>query len=328
MNVIADDRWIGPHGIGRFAKEVLKRIPYTTIGIDGSPSSPLDPLKLSFELNKKINRSNLFFSPGYNAPFFYNGEIALTIHDLIHLDVKEESSFLKNIYYKAVVLPAVRKSKVVFTVSQYSKNKIVEWANIDENKVVVVSNGVDDIFFKNEKKFDAGYEYFIYVGNQRAHKNTDFMIRAFSRIAKCYNVKLLVTGRLTLENKKLVNELNIEEKVLEMGFVEECDLPVYYKGASALIMPSLYEGFGLPIIEAMASGTLVLSSCASCLPEVAGDAALYFDPREEDQLVNAMLYALSEGSEIVKRLILGRKHASTYQWNDVARKVASSLSSF
>ena len=328
MNVIADNRWIGSHGIGRFATEVLQRISYTSIGINGSPSSPFDPLRLSVELNKKANRGGLFFSPGYNAPFFYNGELAITIHDLIHLDVKEESSALKSLYYKTVVLPTVKKSKVIFTVSQYSKNKIVEWANIDESKIIVVGNGVDHLFFENEKKFEGGCKFFIYVGNQRPHKNTDFMIRAFSKISKYSNAKLLMTGRLTLENKKLVKELDIEESVVELGFVEECDLPMYYKGASALIMPSLYEGFGLPVIEAMASGTLVLSSCTSCLPEVAGDAALYFDPREENQLVNAMLYALGDDPEIAKKLLLGKQHASTYQWDEVAQKVASGLFSF
>lgn len=326
MNIIADDRWIGPHGIGRFATEVLQRIAYTPIGINGSPSAPFDPLKLAVKLSNK--KDSVFFSPGYNAPLFYNGPMALTIHDLIHLDVKEESSSLKKLYYTNVVLPAVKKSKVVFTVSQYSKDKIIEWANIDENKIIVVGNGVDDAFLKNKQRFDAGCDYFFYVGNQRAHKNTEFMIRAFSSCSKYHNVKLLITGSLTLENKYLVKELNVENKVVELGFVEENKLPLYYKGASALIMPSLYEGFGLPLIEAMASGTLVLSSNASCLPEVAGDAALYFDPRDEHQLISAMSYALSGDPDIVRRLSLGKKHACSYKWDKVAQKVANGLSSF
>lgn len=328
MNVIADDRWIGPHGIGRFSTEVLQRIAYTPIDINGSPSAPFDPLKLALKLNYKKNKEKVFFSPGYNAPLFYNGPMALTIHDLIHLDIKEESSFLKKVYYTTVVLPAVRKSKVVFTVSQYSKDKIIEWANIDENKVIVVGNGVDDNFFKNKQHFDAGCDYFFYVGNQRAHKNTGFMIKAFYSCSKCHDVKLLITGYLTLENKKLVKKLNVEDKVVELGFVEESTLPLYYKGASALVMPSLYEGFGLPLIEAMASGTLVLSSNASCLPEVAGDAALYFDPRDESQLISAMSYALSGDSDIARRLSLGKEHAYSYKWDKVAQKVASGLSSF
>lgn len=320
LSIIADDRWIGTHGIGRFAKEVLARIEYTPLNVGGNPAAPLDIIKSSMSLRFKHKHSDYFFTPGYNPVIGHAQPLFITIHDLIHLDVEDESSRLKKIYYQTLVLPALHRAKKVFTVSHYSKSKILEWSNINDEKVIVVGNGVDDIFFQNSLVHKLNEPYFFYVGNQKPHKNLDFMIRAFARSKVLNETLLALSGTLSNSLKKLIVKLGIESRIIETGFIKEKDLPAWYRGAQAVVMPSLYEGFGLPLIEAMASDTLVLSSNSSCLPEVAGDAAIYFDPYDQNTLVNAFELALSSnGNNHLKDK--GRQNAKKYNWDNVASKI-------
>ncbi|WP_249979296.1 glycosyltransferase family 4 protein [Vreelandella olivaria] len=324
---IADHRWIGPHGIGRFATEVLSRLEYTPLAAEGNPAAPLDGVKSGMALRLKHKSANCFFTPGYNPPLLANISIFMTLHDLIHLDVEQESSYLKRAYYQKLILPAVKKAACVFTVSTYSKNRIVEWAGVDPDKIVVVGNGVDPIFTENQRMHSLGEPYFLYVGNQKPHKNIEFMIRAFAKSTVRDNFLLILSGRFSDTVSTLVDQLGIADRVRAAGFIEESDLPAWYRGASALIMPSLYEGFGLPVIEAMASNTLVLSSNRTSLSEVAGNAAHYFDPTNEQQLIEAFNFASNPENGVTLRengIIQARK----YNWDDVANKIKSSFSDF
>ena len=324
---IADHRWIGPHGIGRFATEVLSRLEYTPLAAEGNPAAPLDGVKSGMALRLKHKSASCFFTPGYNPPLLANMPVFMTLHDLIHLDVGQESSYLKRAYYQKLILPAVKKAACVFTVSTYSKNRIVEWAGVDPDKIVVVGNGVDPVFAENQRVHTLDEPYFLYVGNQKPHKNVEFMIRAFAKSSVRDNFLLILSGRFSDTISALVDQLGIADRVRAAGFIEESDLPAWYRGASALIMPSLYEGFGLPVIEAMASNTLVLSSNRTSLPEVAGDAAHYFDPTNEQQLIEAFNFASNPENGATLRAN-GIIQAQKYNWDDVANKIKSSLSAF
>lgn len=327
LGCVADHRWIGPHGIGRFATEVLSRLEYTPLATEGNPAAPLDGIKSGTALRFRHQSARCFFTPGYNPPLAANMPVFMTLHDLIHLDVKEESSFLKRAYYQRLILPAVKKAACVFTVSAYSKKRIIEWAGVDPEKVVVVGNGVDPAFAENQRAHALDEPYFLYVGNQKPHKNTEFMIRAFAKSDMQNNFLLVLSGQFSDTVRALVDQLGIADRVRAAGFIEESDLPAWYRGARALVMPSLYEGFGLPVIEAMASNTLVLCSNRTSLPEVAGEAAYYFDPTNEQQLIEAFHFASNpENGETLRAN--GIIQAQSYKWADVANKIKNSLNAF
>ena len=323
QELIADARWVGPHGIGRFAKEVLKRIPHVELDIKTSATSPFDPLNSSVALWRKHNNTGYYFSPGYNPPMFCNQRYSFTLHDLIHLDVKEETSYLKKKYYDNLILPAVKKADRVFTVSNFSKEKILKWSNVRDDKVVVVGNGVDENFFDFHVPIALDMPYFLYIGNQKPHKNLKFLIEAFSKSVISKECYLAISGKLSENLKKLSIELGIYKNIYEIGYIEENKLPCWYAGAQALIMPSTYEGFGLPVIEAMASSALVLCSNSSCLPEIAGDHACYFSPYNSEELIEAFKFAFSNEANTLKKS--GNLWARKFSWDNVATSISSAI---
>jgi len=169
MSVYLDDRWIGPHGIGRFASEVSRRCGFTPLGLTGQPLSLLDPWKLNHSLARL--KPVHFFSPGFNAPLGHPCSFSLTIHDLIHLEVADETSAIKSLYYRWIVLPAMHRADVVFTVSEYSRLKIAEWSGIESDRIVVAGNGVSEQFSPEGEHWHWHKPYLLYVGNQKPHKN-------------------------------------------------------------------------------------------------------------------------------------------------------------
>lgn len=317
-----DQRWIGPHGIGRFAQEVGRYARFQPIGLGGSPLALQDPWRLNRYL--AATRPVHFFSPGFNAPWGRPCDFSLTVHDLIHLEFPAEQSLPKRLYYHWIVRPAMRNASVVFTVSEYSRSRIIEWSGVPEQKVVVCGNGVDARFFLAGDVWPHAKPYLLYVGNQKPHKNVEALVRAYARSSVSPDMDLLLTGQLSASVAHVVDQTHLNDRVHALGTVAEQDLPALYRGAHALVMPSLHEGFGLPVVEAMAAGTPVLSSNRTSLPEVGGDAVLYFEPDQPDSMV-AALNRLSD-SELMQQLRLaGPARAAAFRWPDVAQRIVTAI---
>lgn len=319
-----DERWIGEHGIGRFANVLASKLSFTPMNMAGSPSSPLDAFRF-FLRTLIFSKKDLVFSPGYNAPIFIRTQFIFTIHDLNHIDRSENSSFLKRLYYKWIMLRACRHAKAVLTVSEFSKQRIVEWSGIPAARVINVGNGVDAEYSPSAVAFRPGYPYMLSVSNRKAHKNEPRLIEAFARASMPAGLRLLLTGTATPELMELIEQYQLQERVLFIGRVAETDLPGLYSGALALLFPSLYEGFGLPVIEAMASGCPVLTSNTTSLPEVAGDAAMLVDPTS----VQAIADGISSicGDELLRIAMIrkGYLQAAKFSWNEVVRKTEIAL---
>lgn len=322
MTILFDDRWIGPHGIGRFAKEVASRCGFEPLGLSGQPLGVLDSWRLRKALIRK--RPRHFFSPGFNAPLGAPCSFSLTIHDLIHLEVPEERSKAKRLYYRWVVQPALQHADVVFTVSHYSRRKIAEWSGVPLEKIVVAGNGVSDAFTPNGEAWKWPKPYLLYVGNQKPHKNVQGLIRGYAASQLADDVDLLVTGYLTESVAATATRCGVMDKVKALGLVQEADLPGLYRGAFGLVMPSRYEGFGLPVVEAMASGLPVLSSDRTSLPEVGGDAVAYFSPDDMDSLVHG-LDSLQDGALRSRLRRAGLERAKRFRWEDVAARVSRAI---
>ncbi|MFL9902129.1 glycosyltransferase family 1 protein [Paraburkholderia fungorum] len=320
-DIIFDGRWKGAHGIGRFAAEVGASIGLAQADLRGNPASPFDWLYLSVKLATR--KQGIFFSPGYNYPLFYGGKGLLVIHDLIHFDVPSSYWVLKKLYCKVILRNVCRHASVVLTVSEFSRKRVAEFAAINPEKIVVVGNGVSLVFSDEGPRFslEEGKTYFLGISNGKGHKNNKNVIQGFIDANLGDKVKLLFAGAPSKEITSFIKSIGAEDRIRFMGRISETELATLYRGALALIFPSLYEGFGLPIVESMACGTPVITSNCTAMPEVAGGAAILVDPLSPAQIADAVNRI--HGNAELRRTMAekGVSRARDFKWSDVAEKI-------
>jgi glycosyltransferase involved in cell wall biosynthesis len=322
IETLYDARWIGDHGIGRFADEIQKALPgLTPFQARRRPSHPLDPFLLGAALRRE--RPRLFFSPGYNSPLGWPGVFIFTLHDLHHLHVP--ASALKRAFYRYVIRPACHRAAFVLTVSEYSKHEITEWAQVEENKIINVGNGVGLPFTPLGAKHEPGYPYLLYVGSRRYNKNLPRLLRAYCVSGVRKEVRLVLTGEPDAQLSGLINSMQLNGDVVFAGSCTNAGLSDLYRGALALTYPSLYEGFGLPPLEAMACGVPVLTTNVCSIPEVVGDAAVQVNPLEDDEIANG-IRRLVEDAALRQRLReRGLLRAKEFSWDKAARRTSEAL---
>jgi len=320
-----DPRWSGPHGIGRFADEVIARLPDARpVRIGARRLSLLDPLATALAALRL--REGVYFTPGFNPPPRSAVPVVFCIHDLIHLRFRAESTPVRRAYYRFVVAPAARRAARILTVSEFSRREVLEWTGLPVERVVVVGNGVSAAFAPDGPRHAPGYPYFLYVGRREPHKNLPGLISAFAVSRSRADAKLLLTGDADRATLELARRLGIAERIAFAGILDDARLAARYRGAIALAMPSFYEGFGLPVVEAMACGTPVLASNVTALPEIAGQGnALLVDPAREDAIREA-LDGLASRSELRADLRKrGLARAAQFSWVGVGAEVARQL---
>lgn len=322
MNKITVDfSWINPSGIGRVAKEILSRQPKKWISYPvrnkRKNAGIFTPLHLSSILKKCS--ADVFWSPGFMPPAFRaNIPVVLTIHDLTHLHYYSK---YHKIYYNKIIKPLLNNADKIITVSEYTKNELADWSGISEQKIICIHNGVGKEFNPAVAPFSVGRPYILYAGNRRNYKNVLGLIRAFAR-SKLYThgYMLALTGNPDKDCLRVSTEEGIVEHVHYLGFVEENDLPSVYRGAHAVAFVSYYEGFGLPILEAMASCVPVITSNTSAMPEVAGNAALIVNPHDIDAISSGLEKITMDQklrSELISR---GLSRAGIFSWDKTAEK--------
>jgi glycosyltransferase involved in cell wall biosynthesis len=283
----ADDRRIGDHGIGQFARQVLSGVTYSPVTVKTDPDSPLDPVRLTRFLSK-LKPDDLFFSPAYNPPLSCPAPFVITLHDLNHLDRPENSSALKRLYYGMIVKRACHKAATVLTVSEFSRRRISEWSGVGMGKIVNVGCGVGPEFRPDVPPYPLPFPYILCASNRRKHKNEFRLVEAFAQSRVANEVHLVLTGAPTSELMECIRRAGVLQSVHFLGHVSATLLPSLHRSAQAQVFPSLYEGFGLPAVEAMACGTPVVTSNTTSLTEIAGDAALLVDPTSVDEISAAI----------------------------------------
>ena len=325
VKIYFDARWVGKHGIGRFAKEIDSSFQFEMANLSGRPSSAFDPFRLLFFIMLKVRFGSFIFSPGFNVPLIFSSKYICTIHDLNHIDFMMNSSVIKRIYYEILLKNYIKKTKLVFTVSEFTKNRIINWAGVTESKVVVVGNGVDNKFDPYGEKYMPGFEYILCVGNRKPHKNEDRIVEAFALAKKRANLRLVFTGMPTDSLINQIRKLNLLDRVIFLGIVGENELPKIYRGALFLCFPSLYEGFGLPVIEAMASGIPVITSDISALPEVSNGAAYLVDPHSVVEITRGI--ELLQFDDNLRNILISRGllQAKKFTWEKSMRIIAKAL---
>ena len=257
----------------------------------------------------KDDNIDVFFSPYYKGPLRSPCPVITVIHDLIPLRVQQYqglSYLLKRLFFKSFIQKSKKHVARILTVSQHSKKDLMQIFSIPDSQITVVYNSVTNVYEpkQNEciavlEKYKLPENYILYFGNLNPHKNVPMLIRAYAQLNKDIRRQypLVIAGaknRWAKQVQELIQELYLQENVLLPNFIDEEDLPFLYSGAHLFCFPSLYEGFGLPVLEAMACATPVLTSTSSSLPEVVGDSALLLDPDDPRAWANAMERLLTD----------------------------------
>ncbi len=319
MKLLVDDRWFGATGIGRFANEILQRAPSESVieclSKTWAIKNPVSPLLLGLEVNRR--KPDLFWTPGFMPPMNCELPFIVTVHDLIHL---KYGNRLQVIYFNKVIRPLLKKAAYVFTVSEYSRREILNWTDLPPEKVVTIYNAVSSGYTDIGAKFNPGYQYLLYVGNKRYHKNLRRLLEAFARADLSDDIKMVLTGDATSELLNLADELNISGRLVFLGFVNENDLPSVYREALAVMFVSLYEGFGIPLIEGMACGVPVLASNSSALPEISGGAAYLVDPHDVNEISSGIEKVVGDKVLREKLINLGKIRSLEYSWDRSSSK--------
>ena len=317
--IYADQRWIGNHGIGRFARHVLADLDYQPVPLNSNPAAPLDSWVLARAL-RELERTDVFFSPGYNTPLFCPSAFVFTIHDLNHVFCRETRRPLIQLYYATAMKRACRRAANILTVSEFTRNQIISWSGVSAEKVVSVGNGVDSAFRPEGDSYGLAFPYLLSVSNRKPHKNEFRIVEAFAKADLDPDIHLVFTGFPTANLARWIEAQGVRPRVEFLGGVDEDKLPNLYRGAEALIFPSLYEGFGLPIVEAMACGTPVLTSNITAMPETAGGAALLVDPRDVEQIARGTEQIVSLRDLRQDLRTKGLKRAAQFSWVRTSRR--------
>jgi glycosyltransferase involved in cell wall biosynthesis len=320
--IFTDGRWQGAHGIGRYATEVLKRLSIPVLSnLKGKPTDPLDSIRLGRELRRV--KANVFYNPGFNAPLGWNGTSLLTIHDLIHLDDPRQASWIKRQYYEQVIKRSVLKAPVVFTVSEQSKQRILNWLNIAEERVVIAANGISPSF-RMTPEVKPKLNALVYVGTSRPHKNTARMIEAFS-LTKNRETELKWVGDISAPDIALIQKLNLTPRVTFYKNIDDTQLANLYQSSRGTLLVSTIEGFGLPPIESIFSGTPALISENNPLVPTLKNLVSIANPLSVTELTEQM-NVLIEGRAFSKDEFADiEKLRTVFSWDNTASIISRNL---
>ena len=280
----------------------------------------------------KLNADLVHFTMPQQPLLYFKPTIS-TIHDLIILNFKNygknKYSFLfKQFIFRFFVAYIAHKSKAVLTVSNFSKKSIVEYCRVKPDKVFTTYAAADMIPGKSTAfKPLLGKDFFFYVGNAHVHKNLPMLVKAMPEILITHpDLFLVFVGKESVHHKKLQEGVpkEIANRVIFTGFVDDSQLKWLYENALLYTFPSLMEGFGLPGLEAMQHGLAVSSSNSSCLPEIYGDAARYYDPKDSMSIAEAIIELVSFPDLRQKLIKQGRKRASKYSWSRMTQETHDS----
>lgn len=277
--------------------------------------------------------ADLFFSPYYSIPLLYRGRLAVTVHDLSHRVIPEIiGDPKKNIYAKTMFRALRKRASVIFTVSNFSKSELLRLTTgPHEDNIIPTHLGISAEWYGAAQLLRShSRPYFIYVGNIKPYKNLRRLVEAFLKIKDQVPQDLVIVGQseglITGESAEFFERVRgASERIRLTGFVSHQELLSLVGHAHALIMPSLYEGFGLPPIEAMAAGVPAVVARAASLPEVCGDSALYFDPLDVEDIATK-LFTIALDAELRRRLReKGLQHSRLFTWEACSEKTADAL---
>jgi glycosyltransferase involved in cell wall biosynthesis len=347
-HVLVDVRMIRHSGIGVYLTNVLSKLKdvrefkVLRAGNDDEKEkktsmlkSEIYSIKEQIEYLFRIPAVDIFWSPHYNVPMLPTRarKKVVTIHDVYHLAYAHTLTPFQKIYSRLMINAAVRLSDAVITVSEFSKSEILKYTGCNPGKITVIHNGVKQKTIIRDRvqtaqKYGISQQpYILFVGNVKPHKNLFTFLKAFTELPEdLYHVyQVVIVGKkdgMITGDAKLFSWINdtadLSKKLTFTGIVDDEDLDTVYAGASLFVFPSYYEGFGLPPLEAMVNGCPVIAAKSSSLPEVCGDAVLYFNPESSASIGAAITEVLTNRTSADTLITKGYTRAAQFTWENSA----------
>ncbi|WP_163195307.1 glycosyltransferase family 4 protein [Clostridium thermarum] len=342
-----------PSGLGIYAENVIKQIGrknkdikvFCPVDIQGVEVIKItDKVKPSYGkkggffrflwtqlvLPFKVGKEDILYHPFQYISFLSRARQVITIHDFIPVHYPEVAKH-QYYYYKYIMPFLLRKAEKIVCISENTKKDLLDLYKVDESKIKVVYNGYDKNVFNREKKnkgvlqkYGIDKDYIIMVGAAYPHKNLESVLKAFSQIKDKTDYKVVIVGKGSAYVEKLkamTAELNISDRVIFLGYVDGQDLPALYYFAKAFVYPTLYEGFGLPILEAAACGTAVICGDNSSLPEAAGEGAEFFDARSVESIKQALEAVLFDENHRLELIRKGEENLKNFSWEKTGEEI-------
>jgi glycosyltransferase involved in cell wall biosynthesis len=278
-----------------------------------------------------FSESNITHFFNYIVPPKVNGDVITTIYDMSYklypdtLDKKNLKRIIRDINY------SVERSTLILTISESAKKEIIDEFKVNAECVKIIYPSFDTVksnesFSSIAKKFNIPSKYILFVGNLEPRKNIPMLINSFAALKKGSGLDyhLVIAGQKGWQYEsifKTVEDQKLSEHVTFTGFISSEDKSALYKNASLFVYPSLYEGFGIPILEAMSSGVPVICSNTSSMPEAAGNAAFLVNPERQDEIEDAMYQMLTSATLRNEKVELGYKQAEKFSWDKSAAEL-------
>jgi glycosyltransferase involved in cell wall biosynthesis len=311
-------------------KEFLGLAPGSSeIFIKGNNRILWDFLKLPRMLRKLKIDAAIF--PKNTMPFFTGCDGFVVIHDLAYFEKRMHAYLLLDTLYMRMFIPSsVRRAAGIFAVSENTKKEIVHYTRSTQDKVIVTHEAAERIYrqIKDQailqrvkEKYKLPEKYIMYVGSLSPRKNIVRLLEAFAKVRDTIEHKLVLTASKSWNDSEVyvaMKRLNLDGRILKIGYVQSEEMPALYNLADLYVYPSLYEGFGLPVLEAMQCGCPVVASNVTSLPEVAGDAAILIDPLDTNALAESIVRVLSDLELREKLITSGFKQADKFSWDRCA----------
>jgi len=298
------------------------------------PATPFWRVPVGFPLEFRIDKLDVFHAQ-YIIPPFCNCKTVTTIPDIAYEHYPEFFTAFYRLRSQALIRRSAQRADHIITVSDYSKNDISTTYQVDPDKITVTYEGAGPDFFPRDKvqcqeqvtrKYGIKTPFLLYVGRIQERKNLRRLLSAYARLkGELADEKLVLVGKKDWMSESIeehLKALDLEDAVVFTGYVPSIDLPFFYNAAEAFVYPSVFEGFGLPVIEAMACGLPVLTSYGSSLEEVAGDAALLVDPLSEEAMAQGLRKLLGDQSLRLKLGRAGLARSATFSFKNTAEQTA------
>jgi glycosyltransferase involved in cell wall biosynthesis len=313
-------RVLGDCGKGLRVGAVARHPELVPTGVHPFDLKPLNQLsRMTWELPAFLRRvAPTLAHFQYVVPPLYRGRSVVTVHDMSFELLPELEDRFDGWALRRAVPMAVRRAELVFTVSEWTKRDILRHYRLREEKVVVTLNGVSEVFGPCGPRLDRP-PFLLFVGALRPRKDPVAALECYRLLGRT-DLDLVMVGPdkgLRPQVEALVERHGMSRRVHLLGHVTTAELAALYRSAQCFVFPSRYEGFGLPVLEAMASGTPVVASSSGAIPEVAGDACLLVPPSSPGDLADAVKVALSDRERLVEE---GLRRAAMFSWREVGRR--------
>lgn len=285
-----------------------------------------------FRLPAMLKREHVdvLFNPGFTVPCFTRAPMVTVFHDLQHVRHSEHFKRIDLPFWQLLLWQSAKRSRRLIAVSEATRKDILEhYADVPPERVVTIHHGVEDEFFHLERRVDEVSPYLLCVSTLHPHKNVERLLRVFQRLRKhTPSLRLILAGMRGFHTERiegLIRSLELSNAVTITGWIARELLCRLYSGATIFVYPSTFEGFGMPVLEAMAAQVPVACSAIPALQEIAGDAALFFDPASESDMQNAIERLLTEPATTKAMVARGNMHARQFTWENAARKTIEAL---